>query len=583
MGSSSPVEMKKQTLQPFGMRFIFIMLISCLAVTTVVVHQDVIARFTSIESGTHHKELRKALGLSLVPGVRTGALDSSRREAVHTALAPLLRTLPKADDDRLSASVVRYMVNRYFGHKYGWKIRGVESFQDNTTKLSSAVMLKEKLPTYVDGVLQTLEVDGFLEDDAVMLTAAMEQLIFDNILESVESSYHINEVPLSSSLDKSKMVSILQSFLIEALLESNFTDTKRHFKLKKKHNIEYLFPNWETVNLFMEDIVGVDAHEAELAASPLSKGSRPTYRFENTVAIAQRTVEEFGPWFHHECSKMTDALSEMDPHETGRVRIVDFYHSSSEAAWHFQESENYLRQLGALDESSPALGPQVIIPNYVAGVNNCVLPGKYFSVCCINECEGIQGQLEARINRARAPVTEVADAMQELFGRNLSTPNGARSTTLLSDLNEVAKINQGEVSLHSRLFAQWLHFAFPRTCPYPHASGSLRPETPAEHEARAGVDAVIASDGELAKHLISTAHLPPSPTAGVNMWVTHEEHIHKHQAEYKTTIFGNVLLILALGALATGVGVAIKRLLSLGHQDKDQDFVPEKIETVVAV
>lgn len=67
------------------------------------------------------------------------------------------------------------------------------------------------------------------------------------------------------------------------------------------------------------------------------------------------------------------------------------------------------------------------------------------------------------------------------------------------------------------------------------------------------------------------------------MWVTHEEHIHKHEAETKNTLLGSVMLILALGALATGVGVAIKRLLSLCHQDKAQLLAPEKMDAVVAV
>ena len=33
--------------------------------------------------------------------------------------------------------------------------------------------------------------------------------------------------------------------------------------------------------------------------------------------------------------------------------------------WRFGESEEYLRQLGALDETSPWIGKQVMIPNYL--------------------------------------------------------------------------------------------------------------------------------------------------------------------------------------------------------------------------
>merc|ERR1719310_2767558 len=102
----------------------------------------------------------------------------------------------------------------------------------------------------------------------------------------------------------------------------------------------------------------------------------------------------------------------MDPQETGRVRLFDFYSH----AGGFVESEAYLRQLGALDDSSPSLGPQVIIPNYMQGANNCIVLGKYYSLCCMNECEGMQKQLEEHIGRPSAPVAEIASSILTLFG-----------------------------------------------------------------------------------------------------------------------------------------------------------------------
>merc|ERR1719409_1156545 len=36
----------------------------------------------------------------------------------------------------------------------------------------------------------------------------------------------------------------------------------------------------------------------------------------------------------------------------------------------------------------------------------------------------------------------------------------------------IAARNGGEVPLHGRMFAQWLHYAFPHECPYPHVVDS---------------------------------------------------------------------------------------------------------------
>merc|ERR1712039_599952 len=41
---------------------------------------------------------------------------------------------------------------------------------------------------------------------------------------------------------------------------------------------------------------------------------------------------------------------------------------------------------------------------------------------------------------------------------------------LVSKLHGIAAKHKGVVPIHGRLFAQWLHFAFPLECPYPHAA-----------------------------------------------------------------------------------------------------------------
>merc|ERR1719487_80796 len=89
-------------------------------------------------------------------------------------------------------------------------------------------------------------------------------------------------------------------------------------------------------------------------------------------------------------------------------------------------------------------------------------------------------------------------------------------TELRAKLDAVATLHNGNVPLHGRLLAQWLHFAFPRECPYPHAAGTLNPQTPARWEAAGGS---IASEDEIQQCLASeVAREAPSPDAGSDMW-----------------------------------------------------------------
>merc|ERR1719310_2503417 len=90
-------------------------------------------------------------------------------------------------------------------------------------------------------------------------------------------------------------------------------------------------------------------------------------------------------------------------------------------------------------------------------------------------------------------------------------------------LKEVAAHHNGKVPLHGRLFAQWLHFAFPRDCPYPHVAGTVKPETPLRYEETGGEDSTVATEDEVEQWLKSeAARIAPSPEAGSGMWSMHE-------------------------------------------------------------
>merc|ERR1719195_1631026 len=70
---------------------------------------------------------------------------------------------------------------------------------------------------------------------------------------------------------------------------------------------------------------------------------------------------------------------------------------------------------------------------------------------------------------------------------------------LLLRLQEVAALTDGKVNLHGRLFAQWMHHAFPRECPYPHEAGTTAPQTADEWMKASGHESEQASEEEMKK------------------------------------------------------------------------------------
>jgi hypothetical protein len=186
----------------------------------------------------------------------------------------------------------------------------------------------------------------------------------------------------------------------------------------------------------------------------------------------------YGKWQNAECLEMKGALMDLDSERTGRVPLGKFYSQPEEATFQFSESVEYLRQTGALDETGPG-GPAVLIPNYLAGPTNCIASSSYYSVCCMNECEGLMNELEHKIQAPTASPERLLGIVGNLSSSSVDSHRDLPQA-MKERLHAIADQNEGEVPVHGRLFAQWLHYAFPNECPFPQITESAAVLTPAQ-------------------------------------------------------------------------------------------------------
>merc|ERR1719433_1973430 len=62
---------------------------------------------------------------------------------------------------------------------------------------------------------------------------------------------------------------------------------------------------------------------------------------------------------------------------------------------------------------------------------------------------------------------EIAAVVSTLHSETVQAPRNL-SGVLLGRLEQISELHRGAVPLHGRLFAQWMHHAYPRECPFPH-------------------------------------------------------------------------------------------------------------------
>jgi len=222
-------------------------------------------------------------------------------------------------------------------------------------------------------------------------------------------------------------------------------------------------------------------------------------------------AQRYGQWQNTECRDMKAHLLELDMQGSGRVPLGLLYAQPASESYRFSESADYLRKIGALDETGST--PPVLIENYLTGPSNCIASSSYYSVCCLSNCDTIMNEIEQRVLAPKA-------SPQQLLNIAHSISSVTLSTGLIDKLERVAAHHGGEVPIHGRLFAQWLHFAFPHECPYPAILESAK--TLATSEWHAGL--YTASNEERVDHLLSAQVTPDA--AGENglegFWSDHE-------------------------------------------------------------
>merc|ERR1719502_2144280 len=238
--------------------------------------------------------------------------------------------------------------------------------------------------------------------------------------------------------------------------------------------IDAIYPTWSNTVEFLEEV-----RKSVLEGDSDEVSAAQSLSWNTTLKVLETFGERYGRWQHRECMDMKRKLVEMEDPNTGRVPLSRFYGNSvSDQNWLFKESQQYLKSLGALDDSDPS-SMSVIIPNYLNGASNCVAGSKFYDVCCIDECDALISHLEQHLAAPEATPERILDLVYFLPSDTVSAPRTLPEVLSLR-LREIANYHGGHVPLHGRLFAQWMHHAYPRECTYPHMSGTTSSMNPHE-------------------------------------------------------------------------------------------------------
>lgn len=400
--------------------------------------------------------------------VRLASNLTAHLQSIKEALLPTFNAVPKNRYGNLGHQAARYILHRMFVQHYGWFIRGLEPDGAGWTGIQGKPPKKEWIPTYVQNVLETRAGERGIDlNNLVAFAATLEDLVKRESDARLATAFEIHELEKSAELPLSDVKSLMVSYYMSFLLAGNLSATDVWDMERKKSIFARKYSGWQETESWLNSL-----EEKHYVAQ------EGKHTFKSISNFATKIGQEYTHFNQLECSSLKSIMRGMEAFKPGHVRLSTFYQKSLFSHWRFTEKADYLRTLGALDESDP-LQPTVITSNYVMARPNCLEASSLYAICCRNECEDIMTSLEKQILNATAKPQRIAELVAAMPSDTVEAPREL-SPMLLQRLDQVARNHGGEVPIHGRLFAQWMHHAYPRECPYPHLVGTTSPQTPDE-------------------------------------------------------------------------------------------------------
>ena len=421
------------------------------------------------------EEVKESLQQTMQAMLQGQGSMSKQLEDIEKSIWQTYQSLPKNEAGHISSRAVRYLVHNYFAKEHGWLIKGLEphGHQDNMSEVHEVSILQDKAPLLVESLLEARRSDrGLSLTETIAMVATLERLIVDEAPVLLQAAYTLNSLRPEEQLTEKNLHEVLTSYLVlfEMGGRAELDNREIHRVLKTKAALAG--GNWPLLVEFEQDAVHNFGFAQRHVRNPFQT---VFYSFQDAQMIIEDLTRGYGKWQNTECQQMKRELMDLDPVGMGRVPLGKFYSQPENAEYHFTETQDYLRQVGALEETKEAA--YVRIANYMTGPSNCIASSSYYSVCCLNECEVLMNELESHVLAPSASPQRLLGLARNLSSATVDAPRQLPNV-MEEKLHAIAARHDGEVPLHGRLFAQWMHHAFPHECPYPHIAEDTSILTP---------------------------------------------------------------------------------------------------------
>merc|ERR1719396_2340 len=163
--------------------------------------------------------------LAEVEGTFGQGSAGSRVKQLEASLAPIYAALPKNEKGYLGHSSVRYALHRLFVQRHGWSIKGLDVAGGHRNSTSSAGLLKEHVPAYVQELFeQRLGGRGFGLHELGVLAATLEHLVHSEAVKRLGEAFKVHKYFPTSPMSESEADEVLDTYMMAYILGEDLSN-----------------------------------------------------------------------------------------------------------------------------------------------------------------------------------------------------------------------------------------------------------------------------------------------------------------------------------------------------------------------
>jgi hypothetical protein len=175
---------------------------------------------------------------------------TTRLKQMETVLTPMFTALPKNEHGYLGRSTVRYALHRLFVQRHGWFIKGLHEAGRHRNSTSTAGLLKEQVPGYVQDLFEKrLGGRGLGLHELGVLAATVEHLVHNEAVKRLGEAFKVHNLLPTSLIPESEVDDVLDTYMTGYILGEDLSNMTAVDALQTKREMPDVFMAWNATQI----------------------------------------------------------------------------------------------------------------------------------------------------------------------------------------------------------------------------------------------------------------------------------------------------------------------------------------------